>query len=180
MHIAERNDFTQGKLISSGNPLDLAIDGAGFFPVRAGDQLLYTRQGQFRLAEDGSVVSPQGYVLQQAGGGDLVLDNAAVTILEDGTVLDQDRPVGKIGLVTPAQGVALQAVGESHFSARGAIDEVAEPGIRQAMVESSNVAMGDEMVAMMAAIRQAESGSRLVQVYDELMGRALTTLGGGR
>ena len=60
------------------------------------------------------------------------------------------------------------------------MEAVAEPMIRQGMVESSNVSMGDEMVTMMAAMRQAEGGARLVQVYDELMGRALTTLGGGR
>jgi flagellar basal-body rod protein FlgG len=178
--IVERNDFTQGKLISSKNPLDLAINGDGFFQVRAGDQLLYTRQGQFQLAENGAVVSPQGYVLQQAGGGDLVLDNAAVTILDDGAVLNGGRPVARIGLSAPASGAALTALGESHFAAGGTMEEVAEPSIRQGMLESSNVAMGDEMVTMMAAMRQAESGARLVQVYDELMGRALATLGGAR
>lgn len=178
--LVERSDFAQGKLISSKNPLDLAVNGDGFFQVRAGDQLLYTRQGQFRLAENGAVVSPQGYVLQQAGGGDLVLDNAAVTILDDGAVLDGGRPVARIGLSAPAAGAALTALGESHFAAGGAMEEVSEPSIRQGMLESSNVAMGDEMVTMMAAMRQAESGARLVQVYDELMGRALSTLGGAR
>jgi len=178
--LVERSDFTQGKLISSKNPLDLAVNGDGFFQVRAGDQLLYTRQGQFRLAENGAVVSPQGYVLQQAGGGDLVLDNAAVTILDDGAVLDGGRPVARIGLSAAAAGTALTALGESHFAAGGAMEDVSEPSIRQGMLESSNVAMGDEMVTMMAAMRQAESGARLVQVYDELMGRALSTLGGAR
>jgi len=178
--IVARNDFAQGKLISSGNPLDLAVSGSGFFQVRAGDQLLYTRQGQFRRVENGTVVSAQGHVLQQAGGGDLVLENAAVQILGDGTVLDRGRPVGRVGLSAPAAGVTLNAVGESHFATGGVMEEVAEPMIRQGMVESSNVSMGDEMVTMMAAMRQAEGGARLVQVYDELMGRALTTLGGGR
>lgn len=178
--IAERRDFIQGKLISSGNPFDLAINGDGFFQVRAGEQLLYTRQGQFRRAENGTIVSTQGHVLQQAGGGDLVLEDAAVTILDDGAVLEDGRPVARIGLSVPAEGAALDAVGESHFAAGGAMEEVAEPSIRQGMLESSNVSMGDEMVTTMAAMRQAEGGARLVQVYDELMGRALTTLGGGR
>jgi len=178
--LAVRNDLAQGKLVSTGNPLDLAISGDGFLAVRAGDRLLYTRQGQFRLAEDGTVVSAQGHVLQQAGGGDLVLQNAAVKILDDGSVLDQGRPIARVGLYSAPAGVALDAVSEAHFAASGTMEEVAEPSIRQGMVESSNVAMGDEMVTMMAAMRQAESGARLVQVYDELMGRALTTLGGTR
>ena len=178
--VVEHHDFAQGKLISSANPFDLAVNGDGFFQVRAGDQLLYTRQGQFRLAENGTIVSVQGHVLQQASGGDLVLEDAAVTILDDGAVLEDGRPVARIGLSVPAAGVMLNAVGESHFAAGGAMEEVAEPSIRQGMLESSNVSMGDEMVATMAAMRQAEGGARLVQVYDELMGRALTTLGGGR
>jgi flagellar basal-body rod protein FlgF len=178
--VVARQDFAQGKLISSANPFDLAVNGDGFFQVRAGDQLLYTRQGQFRLAENGTIVSVQGHVLQQASGGDLVLEDAAVTILDDGAVLEDGRPVARIGLSVPAAGVMLNAVGGSHFAAGGAMEEVAEPSIRQGMLESSNVSMGDEMVATMAAMRQAEGGARLVQVYDELMGRALTTLGGGR
>jgi flagellar basal-body rod protein FlgG len=180
LEIASRSDLAQGKLISTGNPLDLAVSGDGFLAVRAGDQLLYTRQGQFRLGQDGTVVSAQGHVLQQAGGGDLVLQNAAVKILDDGSVLDQGRPIARVGLYGLVAGVTLDPVSEAHFAASGAMEEVAEPSIRQGMIESSNVAMGDEMVTMMAAMRQAESGARLVQVYDELMGRALTTLGGTR
>lgn len=177
-----RADLAQGKMSATKNPLDLAISGTGFFQVRAGNDIVYSRQGQFRLADDGTVVSPQGYVLQQAGGGDLVLDREAVTILEDGNVLDQDRPVGRIALFAPAEGAepgAVEAMGGSLFTMAGEVVEVAEPSLRQGMVEASNVSMGDEMVTMMAAVRQAEGGARLVQLYDDLMGRAITAFGQG-
>jgi flagellar basal-body rod protein FlgG len=178
-----RSDLAQGRLSETGNPLDLAISGPGFFRLRAGDAIVYSRQGQFRVAEDGLVVSPQGHVLQLAGGGDLVLgDPHAVRILPDGTVLDGERPLGRIGLFAPAGEAQFQPLAGSLFSlADDGADEVEGSQIRQRMVEASNVTLGDEMVTMMGTLRQAESGARIIQLYDELMGRAITTFGqGGR
>jgi flagellar basal-body rod protein FlgG len=165
---------------STGNPLDLAVSGEGFFQLRAGKEIVYSRQGQFRLGPDGTVVSPQGYVLQQAGGGDLVLERAAVKILADGTVLDGDRPVGRVGLFGTAPGHAPQPLSGSIFTiSEDAVEEIAAPELRQGMVEASNVTLGDEMVEMMAVLRQAEGGSRIVQLYDDLLGRAISTFGQG-
>ncbi len=115
-----RRDFSQASLAQTGNPLDFAISGAGFFQLRSGDTLLYSRQGQFRLAADGTVVSPQGYALQQAGGGDLVLDHAGVTLLDDGTVLDQGSPVARIAVYAASNETVLQPRGGIAFRrARG-------------------------------------------------------------
>jgi flagellar basal-body rod protein FlgG len=176
-----RPDLTQGKLSDTGNPLDIAISGDGFFQVRMDNQLFYSRSGQFRLAEDGRVITPQGYTLQQAGGGDLVLDRAAVEIMANGTVLDGDRPVARIGVFKPGGGSAIEALDGSTFRFAGDAEEVGDPLLRQGMVETSNVSVGDEMVTMMTALRQAESGARLVQTYDDLLGRAITAFGqGGR
>lgn len=171
-------DLSQGNLSKTGNPLDLAINGSAFFLVRSGNQSLYTRQGHFHLSPDGFVVTPQGYVLQQSGGGDLALDHAAVEILDDGTVLDQERPIGRIALLTPADASRMSPIGGSYFAA--ADDDMAEADgalVRQGMIESSNVVLGEEMVTMMSALREAESGARIMQTYDELMGRAISTLG---
>ena len=175
-----RADLAQGKMSATGNPLDLAISGPGFFQLRAGDDIVYSRQGQFQRAEDGTVVTPQGYKLQQAGGGDLILDNAAVEILADGNVLANGQPVARIGLFAPGHEAGVQPLGGSIFTvAEGLTDEVAQPQLRQGMIEASNVAAGDEMVAMMAAVRQAEGGARLVQLYDDLIGRAIAAFGQG-
>ncbi|MES2442130.1 MAG: flagellar hook basal-body protein [Pseudomonadota bacterium] len=176
--VTVRRDFAQGKLSPTSNPLDVAISGTGFFQLRSGDTMIYSRQGQFSRAADGTVVTPQGYALQQAGGGDLVLNGAAVSILEDGTVLEDGVPVARLAVFAPADPAALQPVGESAFAMPGgAMDVVPDAVFRQGMVENSNVAVGDEMVTMMTALRQSEGGARLVQVYDDLLGRALSTLG---
>lgn len=178
--VAVERDFAAGKLTVTGNKLDIAIDGEGFFQLRAGDALIYSRQGQFSLAEDGTVVTPQGYVLQQAGGGDLVLDSGAVEIHADGTVLDNGAPVARLAVFSTNDPAALTAVGASHFAAPdGAMEIVAAATFRQGMVESSNVEIGGEMVTMMASLRQSEIGARLVQTYDALLGSAISTFGKG-
>lgn len=156
------HDRTQGKLQATGAPLDLAIEGEGAFELRDGERMVAARIGQFHRMDDGRLADGRGRIVQDMGGGDVVLPRDDVTILSDGTVLDGQRPVARIALRS-----------ENGGEAEGAM-------LRQGMVEASNVALGDEMLAMMTAMREAEGGARLVQVYDELMGRALTTLGGGR
>lgn len=174
-----RADLGQGGMSETGNALDLAIGGPGFFQLRADGAFVYSRQGQFHLAEDGLVISPQGHVLQLAGGGDLVLESAeAVRILADGTVLDGERPLGRIALFAPAPGVAAEPLAGSLFALPAdGVEEVEAPQLRQRMIETSNVVLGDEMVTIMAMLRQAETGARIVQLYDELIGRAITVFG---
>lgn len=177
--MAVRQDFDQGKLVATDNPLDLAVSGSGFFKVRNGEAVLYTRQGQFRRDARGALVTPQGYVLQQAGGGDLIVDDGALTVEPDGMVLQAGRPIGRIMIERSVSDESLTAVGESFFSAAipDHMEEATDATLRQGMIEQSNVVLGDEMTAAMIALRQAENGARLVQVYDDLMGRAVTAFG---
>jgi flagellar basal-body rod protein FlgG len=173
-----RVDMNSGKLVETKRPLDLAINGSGFFQLRAGDQMVYSRQGNFALASDGRVITPQGYTLQQAGGGDLVLDTDTVTIASDGTVLDGDKPLGQIAIYDARDAANATAIDGSLFMlADDDAEAVANPSLRQGAVEASNVSLGDEMISMMGALRGAETGAKLVQVYDDLMGKAITTFG---
>lgn len=177
----QRLDLEQGRLAKTNNPLDLAVGGEGMFRVRAADgSTVYTRSGQFRLAENGRVVNAQGFALEAADGSDLILPNDRIRVLADGTVLDGERPIARIALYRPAQGIEVQPLGGSLFNVpEDAVEEVGSPQLRQGMLESSNVALADEMVSMMDALRQAEGGARIVQTYDDLMGRAISTLGQG-
>jgi len=175
---ATATDLRQGKLVETRNPFDLAIGGRGFFQLRAGDDIIYSREGQFHRAADGTLVSPHGEVLQQVGGGDLVVDDAAITIAPDGAVMYGDRANGAVAVFDAASADAMQSLGGGRFAAPAdAMAEVDPPAIHQGMIEASNVETSDEMVEMMAALQHARSGARLVQVYDELMGEALTSLG---
>jgi flagellar basal-body rod protein FlgG len=128
------------------------------------------------------LTTPLGHRLQQAGGGDIVVQDGRIEIAADGTILEDGRPVARIALYLPGNETELRPEGGSLFSFGAAEpQEVGAPQLRQGALETSNVTLGDEMVSMMAALRQAESGARLVQVYDDLLGRAITTFGqGGR
>ncbi|WP_447726071.1 flagellar hook-basal body protein [Sphingomonas koreensis] len=174
-----RTNFAQGPLRATGHKLDLAIQGEGFFIIASQTgQAHYTRQGQFRRDEDGRLVTAAGHVLQQADGGDLIVRNDRVDITADGTVLDEGQAVGRIAVAIRDDGTALVPVSGSIFAApESGMLEAENASIRQGMLEGANVSLGDEMLTLMTATRQAEAGARLVQVYDELMGRAFTTLG---
>jgi len=171
-------DLKPGSLVETGRSLDLALGGAGFFVLQGPEGPIYTRQGAFRREADGRVVGANGRPLQIHGGGDLTVASDAVEILSDGTVLEAGAPVARLEIVTFAVPAALRPGAEGLSAAPEAeAQRVVQPSIRQGAYEASNVSTGDEMVAIMEALRRAESGQRLITVYDELMGRALSAFG---
>ncbi len=174
-------DTAPGQAQNTGNPDDLAILGAGFFSVRSGDgALLYTRQGQFHRDAFGHLVNAQGGVLQQAGGGDLVLGPGDFKVLGDGTVLQSGDAVARIAVATLSSPEAIAYTTDGLYTApEGTASAMDIPEVAQGVLEASNVSLGSEMITMMAALREAQSGQRVMSVYDDLMGRAITTFGQG-
>jgi len=174
-------DLSPGQPQNTGNPGDLAILGAGFFSVRTSEgALLYTRQGQFQRDDDGHLVNAQGAILQQAGGGDLVLKSGDFKVLGDGTVIQTGEAVGRIAIADISDPKVLRYAEDGLYAAPDdAVTVMDTPSISQGALEASNVSMGAEMLSIMAALREAQAGQRLVNVYDDLMGRAVTTFGQG-
>lgn len=171
-------DFTAGQIATTGNPTDLAIAGDGFFAVRGEEDVLYTRQGQFRRDDQGRLVSAAGLALQTLEGGDLIVGDGEFQVSADGVVTRSGEAIGRIALYEFSDRGALAQRGAGIFAAAGSEPQRVEaPAIRQGMLEGSNVSMGDEMVAMMEAVRRAETGQRLVNTWDDLMGRALNLFG---
>jgi len=167
-------DFSTGKLVRTGNPFDLAITGDGFFVVRSGDRMLYTRNGQFSRNSDGLLTTPEGWVLQGASG-DVAINAGNTTMGNDGTLTENGVPIGRLSIVRFADPSKLRSVGGTSFEASEATPEsVVDPHVQQGMIESSNISSGTEMVELMAALRRAESGQRIVQLYDDLMNKAVS------
>lgn len=170
-------DFSPGKPIETRDPYNLAISGAGFFVVRSADGLVYTRQGQFRRNADGRVVAADGLALQTEDGGDLVLKTDAFQVTPDGVVTENGVPVAKLALMDIAD-PSLASAAPGGFSAPDdAVVKAQAASVRQGAIESSNVSTADEMVAIMQAVRRAETGQRIIGAYDDLMGRALSVFG---
>lgn len=156
----------QGKLEATDSPFDFAISGEGAFAVRdpVSDTVELTRNGKFQSDMDGFIVDARGWRLQNVDGQDMRASSDAIVVQQDGLMLENDRPVDKVGVYE------MGGTGLTNMST-----EVFE--LRQGMVETSNVSLPDEMIAMMEAIRQAETGSRVMQTYDTLMGQAISAFG---
>ena len=170
-------NLAQGTLQRTGAPLDLALAGPGFFALRDGETITYTRSAQFERDANGRVVDAAGRVLQAVGGGDIVVSRADPEILSDGVILEDGLPQAAIAVFDIDDANSLQSIGGAHFSAPDGAMAAIEANVRQGMLESSNVDTAHEVLQMMTAIRQAETGARVVQTYDALISQSITTLG---
>ena len=171
-------DLSSGKLSTTGAPSDLAIAGDGFFVVNGAEGPLLTRRGQFQRTADGRLVDGQGRALQVEGGGDLVLKGAEFKVLEDGAVIENGVASAKLAVVNIENPRSVHFVaGDVYDASLSAMTQVEKPSVHQGMLEASNISMGAEMVSIMGALRRAETGQRLVGLYDDLMGRVISTIG---
>ncbi len=174
-------DVSPGQPMNTDNANDLALLGAGFFTVKSADgAMLYTRQGQFQRDASGRLLNTQGCALQQAGGGDLVLKSGDFKVLNDGTVMQSGEAVGRIAVVSLSDPGAIRYVDGGLYDAPAETASLmSDPSVSQGALEASNVSLGTEMLTIMSALREAQSGQRLMSVYDDLMGRAISTFGQG-
>lgn len=170
-------DFSAGKLVQSGNPFDLAISGKGYFAIRQDDGLRYARAGRFTSNSEGRLVDASGGVLQKADGSDLIVTDANFKIRSNGEVVQDGVGSGKVGLFTTTDAGPWVPVPGGFAPPSAGVEAADDAEIVQGAYEASNVSTGDEMVAMMQAVRQAESGQRVMIVYDDIMGRVISTFG---
>lgn len=167
-----RVDLTAGNLQATGNPLDLGIEGAGFFAVRAGQQTLYTRNGSFHLTPDGQLVTVDGYpVLGEQGP--VTVPGGTVSISADGTLSVDGAVAGQLRLVEFSPGTGLASQGNSYYSApQGVAHPANGSAIRQGMLESSNVSAMQAVVDLITVERHAEMLERALGAFDSEFNRS--------
>jgi flagellar basal-body rod protein FlgF len=169
-------DFSAGNLRVTDNPLDLALEGPGFFAVDGAAGPLYTRNGSFRLAPDGSLLAAEGYPVRTAGGTPLRLaPGSQVTVNADGTVLQQGVPAGKLELVDFPDPAVLSKQGNTYFRAAGpnAAPVPAAAAVHQGKLEQSNVAAPEGAVRLISLMRQFEMLQKAVTIGGEMNRRAV-------
>lgn len=180
---------SQGSLQSTGNALDMALDGDGYFQITLpGGQLGYTRAGNFSRSSEGVLVTAQGYALQPP----ITIPEGAtsIAISEDGTVsaqlAGQSEPseLGQITIASFTNPTALQSSSDN-FMLETAASGAAQIGlagqegrgnIRQSMLEASNVNIVEELVDMIETQRAYEINSKMISAVDEMLRNANQTL----
>lgn len=174
-------DFGQGALQKTDGPLDVAIDGQGFFQVNTAAGLRYTRDGRFRLDEDGRLATSSGAPVLDDGGGEITLDpqRGPVAIGPDGTITQGADRVGRLGVVTFANLSALEKVGDNLLrnTSNQAATPVPEARVRQGKLESSNVNSVLEITRLIEVSRAYESTHRMVDNASDLSRQAIRVLG---
>ncbi len=180
--------FAPGDLLNTQNPLDLAIEGNGFFRVqRSSGDPAYTRAGNFRVDATGRLVTTHGEMVEP--GITVPPDATAVTISPDGTVTAtvpgraDPAPLGQLTLATFTNPSGLESIGNNLFVqtvASGDAQQV-RPGdqgagtLAQGMLEGANVKAVEEMIDMIATQRAYELNSKVIQTADQMLQR-LTSL----
>jgi flagellar basal-body rod protein FlgF len=182
---ATMQDFTQGPLQRTEAPLDVAIDGPGFFTIQTPNGERYTRAGNFHLNPQGQLVTNNGQPVLGAGGP-IVFEptDTNIAIAADGTVsasnaTGQIGERGKLRMVTFANPAQLTAQGDSLWSApAGVTPQAAPPTTRavQGSLEKSNVHAVKEMNRLLEVTRAYTNISNMQQRTDELRRKAIEKL----
>jgi flagellar basal-body rod protein FlgF len=163
-------DFAQGNLEMTDRPLDLAIEGNGFFRVQTPDGDRYTRDGSFHRDSEGQLVTRDGYYVLDANGDPLVLPAGAPTILRDGSVFVGNQLVGQVGLAAFADVETLVPENNNLYRGEGAQPLApAAVSVKQGYLEGSNVDENAQILEMMRILRLYEASQRTLQIHDSTL-----------
>ena len=172
-------DYGQGPLIKSGVPTHVAIDGPGFFKMQEdADTFCYTRQGNFRMDENGHMVNGANMKVLGEDGKPIILDNPDVLIDENGNIQMESGDVKKLPIYVFDDRSVMQRKGGGLFSVskediRAFEQRVAEPTIYQGQLEDSNVNMMQEMGKMIESMRAFEACQKMLKNYNSLAEKAV-------
>ena len=177
---AERvaTDYGQGGLRSTGNPLDVALSGRGYFTVETSNGTRYTRAGAFSLNADGELVDSNGYTVQ-GDAGPITIPPGDVTISEAGTIIVNGQEIGKLKVIDFEESDALVKQGENLFKASAGATECPAPqtSMRQGFLEDSNVNVVQEMVEMIKLQNTYQTSARVLMAQDESLNKAVNDVG---
>jgi flagellar basal-body rod protein FlgF len=171
-------DTSEGQLVRTGAPFDLAVNGKGYFQIQTANGTRYTRNGHFSLDAQGQIVTDSGApVLGEGGPITVAPEDGDVHVAADGTVSGKKGQLGKITLVDFAKESDLVKEGASLYATTQQSLPVATPKIEQGMIETSNVQPVVEMSHMLEVMRNYQATANLTQSQETLMRQAIDKLG---
>jgi len=179
MMISTITEFRPGALYETGNDLDVALEGDGFFAVETVDGTAYTRNGTFRLDAEGWLVNSDGMPVLGWGGPIEVTGNQ-VMIRENGDVLVDEEIVDALMVTDFPRPYRLKKLGSSLFVPVDPLETgVSAENVRvlQGVLEGSNVRPVEEMVDMMTVYRAYEASQKTIKYQDETLSKAVNEVG---
>lgn len=172
-------NFSQGALKLTNNPLDMAVDGDGFFEIATPQGIRYSRNGSFTRNAQGQLVTKQGHpvLLKQTGNEPIEqrfveLGEAKFSVGPEGSVLVDDEFIGQISIVTADDKDVFHKQGSSLYKLRETINSPVVPAkqfrLHQGAIEKSNINIVQEMTDMIKTTRMFESTQKAIQAYDQM------------
>ena len=183
VHLAVHVDARGGTLKSTGQPLDLALAGPGWFEVQTAGGTAYTRQGNFRLDARGRLVTPEGDAVMGVGG-EIVLVHGNPSIDASGRVFEGGAgagasPVAQLRIVQFDPAARIERLGDGLVLVHG--EAIAAPEgsarVEQGFLENSNVSPAQEMVQLLQSVRHLETMQKVATGYDEMLATSIRRLG---
>lgn len=171
-------NLNQGSIEHTGNPLDVAIEGAGFFAVQAGagvEGVRYTRDGAFQRARNGTLITAQGEPVLNAAGKPIVIPTGEISIGADGVISVAGATVGAIGVFTFPASVPLIPEGVNRYVGDPAKAAVATKAtLRQGSLEGSNQNVIQGSLQLILIQRQAEMMQKALTVFNNDFDKSAT------
>lgn len=170
--------FEQGAMKPTGSPLDFGLKGDGFFEVLTPQGPQLTRNGIFRISQNGQLVTKEGFPVlreglgQPAGSRVINVQSANLTVSQNGDIYEGGQQVGRLSLVTVAEKEGLQKMGTSLYALKPNYQQqltaANEVEVQQGFLEGSNVNIIQEMTDMISATRTFESTQKAIQAFDQM------------
>jgi flagellar basal-body rod protein FlgF len=167
-------DFSQGALQKTGNDLDMALEGSGFFVVQTANGPMYTRNGSFQVSAKRQLITSTGDAVMGEKGV-ITLPPGPVSISSDGTISQNGAILGKVKVVDFTAGTDVTSAGGNYYSAPAtSVVAATNTEVRQGAVESSNVNPVSGMVELITAQRQAEMMQRALSMFNSEIDKTAT------
>lgn len=171
-------DFEEGAIASTGNQLDFAIQGEGFFMVETPEGNQLTRAGSFLRSPEGELVTPEGFRVLDNGGAAIFLpaDQGPIAVGEDGTLSAKGQPLAQLGLYEPQNSTSISLQAGTRFAVPEGTVPAENARVMQGVVEQSNVDPVREIARMVEVQRAYELGQTFLDREDERIRNVISTL----